>query len=431
MKKILTAVILLLSIQIGYSQQFAKKISKSNEDIENPKKKDNPKTWIERAELMRAIYDEPTSNLPNSGLNEAQLPLFTKGEQQLSTRQQTVDSEEFKVIVFANKELFVNQEGGVVLMRTTKTEIDNPLDKALEAYLKAAELGGDAKKIKESLEILGKSFINHAFGEYYVENYAGTVDGFKKSLECTSHPMVGTIDTGVIYNVGFIAMRINDYKTAEEYYTKASEYGYQGGDIYASIYKAIKSQGTRNDTLRAGEMLTKAYKKYPENLSILGELINHYLGIGEDPKIILPILHNAQSAAEGQKNASLYYVEGNLHIQLKDEASAIAAYNKAIDIDSTNAHVYYMLGRVYYDRGAEIQNAAIDIRDVKEYDAELEKANVEFKKSLKPFEKAFKLNPTERAFVDALRSVYYRFREESPEMMANYEKYKAIFDGLK
>ncbi|MDR1983827.1 MAG: tetratricopeptide repeat protein [Prevotellaceae bacterium] len=431
MKKILTTILLLTSIHIGYSQQFAKSLSKSDEDIVNPKKKDNPKTWIDRAELMRKIYDEPTSKLLNAGLREEQLPLFTKGEQQLSTKQIVVDGEEFKVIVYDNKDVIVSPEGVVVLLRTTKTEIDKPLDKALEAYKKAAELGGDAKKIGAGLDELSRTFTSYGFGEYYVENYAGTIDGFKKSLECSSHPAVGKIDTTIIYNVGFIAMKNQDYKTAEEYYTKASEYGYQGADIYASIYNVIRSQGTRNDTLRAGDMLMNAYKKYPSNLSILGTLVNHYLGIGEDPQKILPILQDAQKAAaeSGTQNSSLFYVEGNLHMQLKDEENAIKAYNKAIEIDKDSPNSYYALGTLYFNRGVNILNAAID-KMGKEADAEQEKAIVEFRKSIEPLEKAFELNPQERAFADALRSVYFRFRAESDEMKAKYEKYKAICDEL-
>ncbi|MDR2065053.1 MAG: tetratricopeptide repeat protein [Prevotellaceae bacterium] len=431
MKKILTAILLFASIHAGYTQQFAKDISKSNANIEDLKKKDNPKTWIDRAELMRKIYAEPTSKILDLGLKEEQLPIFLRGEQQLSTKNVVVDEKEYKVIEYANKEIYVDASGIVELTRITKTEIDKPLDKALEAYMKASELGGDTKKIGEGLAALNETFIKYAFGEYYAGNYAATIDAFKKAVECSAHPAVGRIDTSIIYNIGLIAMRNHDYKTAEEYYKKAAEYNYQDGDIYASIYNAIKSQGTKNDTLRAGTLLTEAYKKYPENLNILATLVNHFLATGEDPKVIIPILHNAQAAAEeeGQKNASLFYVEGNLHMQLKDEENAIKAYNKAIEIDPNSANVYYMLGTLYYNRGVNIFNASND-KIGKEYDQAVEEANAEFKKSITPLEKAFDLNPKERAFADALRSVYFRFRADSSEMQANYEKYKAICDEL-
>ncbi|MDR2125217.1 MAG: tetratricopeptide repeat protein [Prevotellaceae bacterium] len=429
MKKILTAILLFASIHIGYTQQFAKSISKSNEDIVNPKKKDNPKTWIDRAELMRKIYAEPTSKLLDAGLKEDLLQVSLRGEQQLSTKNVVVDDKEYKVIEYANKEVYVNSEGYVEVTRTTKTEIDNPLDKALEAYLKAMELGGDAKKIGEGLDALNKAFTNCAFGEYYAGNHSATIDAFKKAVQCSSHPTVGRIDTGIIYNIGFMAMKNHDYKTAEEYYKKAAEYNYQEGDIHASIYNAIRSQGTKDDTIRAGKLLNEAYKKYPENLNILATLVNHYLGTGEDPKIIIPILKDAQAAAEGQQNASLFYVEGNLHVQLKDEESAIQAYGKAIEIDPANANAYYMLGTLYYNRGVNMFNAAGD-KPVAEYDKAVEEANVEFKKSIEPLEKAFEINPKERAFADALRSVYFRFRADSPEMKTKYEQYKKICDEL-
>ena len=433
MKKFLTTVLLLTCIQIGYSQQFAKSISKSNEDIENPKKKDNPKTWIERAELMRKIYDEPTSKIPNQGITEDLLAKLLNGEQPLDIKEYVVEGETLKAIVYRNKEVFVNSNGVVLRSRTTKTEIDNPLDKALEAYKKAAELGGDAKKIKDGLSTLSLIYTdNYAMGEYYVENYAGAVEGFKKSLECSSNPVVGVVDTNTMYNVGFVAMKINDYKTAEEYYTQAANYGYVlGGNVYGSIYEAIVKQGAKNDTVRAGEMLMAAYKKYPASLSILGHLINHYVWTGGDPQVILPILRKAQE--EAPTNASLFSVEGDMHMKLNDEANAMIAYEKAIKIDPNSATSHYRIGSIYAGHGDDLFKQANEEPSVKKSNELYEQARAEYKKSIPYYEAAYNLDPNEPAFSNILQNLYFRLRyngdEEDPEMMANYNKYKAINDN--
>jgi len=430
MKKVLMTALLLVCIQIGYSQQFAKNISKSNEDIENPKKKDNPKTWIERAELMRKIYNEPTSKLPDGGITEDLLVTLLKGEQVLETKEYVVDGDAMKSIVYSNKEIFVAPDGRILLLKTTKTEIDNPLDRAMEAYKKAAELGGDAKKLTEGFSALHREYDNAARGEYFAGNYPKTVELFKKALECA--PRAGLLDTVNTYYVAMVSMRIKDYKTAEEYYTKAAKDGYiQGGDIYGSLYEAIRSQGAQADTLRAGVMLTEAYEKYPASLSILGSLINHYLGIGEDPAKILPILHAAQEAAPA--NSSLYYVEGDLYMKLNDEENAIVAYQRAVEKDPNIAIPHYRIGSIYAGRGDKLSEAAND-KMGKEADALEEQAKVEYKKSIAYFETAFKLDPTEPAFADILKRLYFRLRyngdEIDQEMMTNYEKYKAISDGM-
>ena len=427
MKKILLAVLMLLSVQVVYSQaKFTKDLSKSDEEIANPKKNTNPKTWINRGNLMQKIYDAPTAKVALY-VEEAQLPILMKGEQQLSTKElDSPDGEKFRVIAYDDKEIFT-MGGKIFMSRTTKTEINNPLDKALEAYKKAAALGADAKALKESFESLSKAYQSAGLAEYYMSNFDGAVKGFKGSLECSSQPSVGIVDTSIMYNIGLVATKIQDYKTAEEYYTMAANYGYvQNGDVYVSMYEAIRGQ---TDTVRAGTVLMDAYKKYPTSLNILATLVNHYLGVGEDPKIILPILHDAQKATT-VPNASLYYVEGNLHMQLKDNENAVIAYTRAIAINPEFSNAYYAIGSLYYYAGSDIQTAANanDKMSAAEYDAEFEKASEQFKKSIAPFQKAFDLNPNEKAYADALRSVYYRFRTESDENMANYEKYKAICD---
>jgi tetratricopeptide (TPR) repeat protein len=428
MKKVLIAVLLLLSVQLGYSQQFAKQISKSNEDIENPKKKDNPKTWIERAELMRKIYDEPTSKVTVS-VSEDLLSKLIKGEQPLDTKEYVVDGEKFKAIVYDNKEIFINEKGEVTQFRTTKTEIDNPLGKAFEAYNKAAELGGDAKKIKEGLSAMAQTYTTAALGEYYAGNLDGTVAAFKKSLECSSHSAVGDLDTAVMYNIGFIAKKNNDFKTAEKYYQMAADNGYvQGGDIYGSLFEVMRAQGAQNDSVRAGKMLTEAYEKYPENLFILGSLINHYLAVGEDPEKILDILKTAQEKAPS--NASLFYVEGELLMKLNKEDKAMQAYENAIRIDPTNANPYYFIGKIYSMRGDRLSNEANE-KMGKEADELEAKAKAEYRKSLKYYEDAYERNKEEPAFAEILKRTYFRLREDSDEMMKKYDYYKDISDKMK
>ena len=59
---------------------------------------------------------------------------------------------------------------------------------------------------------------------------------------------------------------------------------------------------------------------------------------------------------------------------------------------------------------------------VKEFEADL-------KSCIAPFEKAFEITKAENVKVgvaEYLKNAYYRFREESPEYMAGYEKYSKI-----
>jgi len=65
-----------------------------------------------------------------------------------------------------------------------------------------------------------------------------------------------------------------------------------------------------------------------------------------------------------------------------------------------------------------------------ERDAEMAKLNEAYAKALAPLEKAHSINPEEPITVELLKSLYFRLRDESPEMMDNFNKYNELFKSM-
>ena len=65
-----------------------------------------------------------------------------------------------------------------------------------------------------------------------------------------------------------------------------------------------------------------------------------------------------------------------------------------------------------------------------ERDAEMAKLNAEYAKALAPLEKAHSINPEEPITVELLKSLYFRLRDESPEMMDNFNKYNELVKSM-
>ena len=429
MKKLSTLLILLLVAQLAVAQgKFDKKISASDADIANPKKKDQPKTWINRGNLFVEVAEDPVAGLL-TGMTKATLGMQLRGQSPIETKSWTAsDGTTFQVEVYNDKDLFYDENGILTFWTIKKTEVENATGKAFDAYKEAKKLDPKAATNKD----LQNGFTNilrlnsaAATDAYMRNDLKGALEGFKGM--CEANQEMGVVDTLSMYNVAFIANSMENYTLAEEYYKKCIDNGYTAeGAVYASLADVMVKNGKKAE---GEKLLIDAYTKYPTNQSILISLINFYMQSGDDPQKVIPII----KAAQGNEptNASLDYAEGQLYEKLNNMEKAEAAYKSAIAKDSKNFYAQYSLGALYYNKAVELSKEAdeLPLNKVKEYEDLMVKINDMLRKSIEPFEAAYAVEPNP-VIVESLKNVYYRFVEESPEMKAKYDKYDALLKQL-
>ena len=159
-------------------------------------------------------------------------------------------------------------------------------------------------------------------------------------------------------------------------------------------------------------------------------LINYYISSGEDTNRLFQLLDNAKK--NEPNNASLYYVEGNIHRQLGNGEAAIAAYNKCSEINPEYEFGYIGAGIYYYELAVKLQQDADLEMDNTKYQALLGEFEVALKNCVEPFEKAFELSKDAEVKVSVaeyLKNACFRFRNESAEFQAKYDKYNAASQG--
>ena len=240
------------------------------------------------------------------------------------------------------------------------------------------------------------------------------------------------IDTNAVYNTAFIALNSQDYALAKEYYNKCLAMGHTaGGSVYASMSQVELSQG---DTLAAKTILVDGLKLYPDNASILTNLINLYLSINEDPEKIVELL--AEAKKQMPDNPSLYYVEGNIYTGIKNYEKAHAAYAQSSVVDPKYDMAYYGNGVCYLKEAEDIVEAinALDVREWKKYDELQAKLTDIYKTSVNSFEKCYEVSTNsqvQEAAADYLKRIYFQLRNLGPEYKAAYEKYDAILNAGK
>lgn len=428
MKKILLALAMFAAIQVADAQvKSAADVKKSVEAAEaatqNVKKAVKTATWLKLGQEYVKAYDAPTGNII-PGSNKTELTLMMGSEKPVSSEEVTVNNERYTKDVYADKNLYFNQNGQLVIIEVTKPVYEDALERAVKAYQKAYELDEKHAKDKDvaaAFDYIGQKYVSEAFNKYTFGDVATASRLFEKAADVEALAPLSKIDTSVIYNAGFTAMAAKDNERALKFFKRCYDLGYyyEGGEVFARLAEV--------DTLNTKKYLEEGFSKFPQSQSILIGLINYYLKNNEDTETLFGLLDKAK--ANEPNNASLFYVEGNIRAQLGQIDKAVVAYEECAKINPEYEYGFIGEGTMFYNRAIELQTKAQEEIDDAKYMALVKEFEESLKSCIAPFEKAFEI--TKDANIKAgiasyLKNAFYRFREESAENQTKYEKYSEI-----
>lgn len=288
----------------------------------------------------------------------------------------------------------------------------DPLTIAYDSYMKALALDDkdrNSKSVKIKLTLLNSDLSNQAVNSFNEENYERALQSFEQILAIQQTPIFKeddptAVDTVVIFNAGLAAYNAQNYDKAIKYYREAAEYNYSGARTFQLI---ASSYMQKKDTIGALEVLQEGLKKYPGDGTILVEVINIYLN---GNKVDEALKYLDMAISEDPKNASYFFAKGTLYDKLQKTDDASESYLKAIEFKEDYFDAYYNLGALYYNKGVKQIDVAntVPSNQPDKYEAEKEKADVEFRKAIPYMEKAHALNPTDKFALESLKNLYYR-----------------------
>ena len=425
-------VALIAAMQLANAQDQVKSISAAKSAVEsafaatqNPKKNTKVATWLKYGQSLVDAYAAPAGNAW-IGMGQQELQLIGGSEKASSEEQVVVNGEPMTKLIYATCNYYFNNAGKLAIIEVTQPVVEGSLDKATEAIKKAAEVDAakaKTKEIGEAFKLISTKYVEQAYNQYSLGAAAGASVSFAKAAEVIALEPNCQIDSSSIYNAAFTAWLANDYDRAKEYFGKCIDIKYYGvdGDAYAKLSDIAAKQG---DNAKSKEYLEEAFTMFPQSQSILVGLINYYVSSGEDTNRLFVLLDEAKK--NDPNNASLYYVEGNIREKLGQDEEAVAAYDKCIEVAPSGEYGYIGKGVHYYNKALVLQDkAAAELNDAKymELMGEFEKA---LKSCIEPFEKAYELakdDGVKSSVAEYLKNACFRFRNESPEYQAKYEKY--------
>ena len=294
-----------------------------------------------------------------------------------------------------------------------KLHVD-PLAEAFRSYQKAIELDDKdrfSKSIRIKLTLLIGDFINQAEASFNSQNYEKALGSFEKVLEIENTPVFleespATVDTAIIYNAALSAYSAKKFVKAIDLFKKVAAYKYNGAATYEKLsesYLGIK------DTTGAIEIMHEGLEEYPANSLILTKLINIY---EKTNKVEEAIKYMDLAISNEPDNESFYLYQGFLFERMNNIEGAIKSYQKAIELKFNSFDALFYLGLVYYNRGVKQVDVANAVpgNQTDKYELERNKADLEFKKALPYFEKAYEINGRNNSLLEALKNVYYRLQ---------------------
>lgn len=434
MKKILFALALLASMQIAGAQEQVKSISAAKTALEsaqaaaaNPKKNTKMPTWLKLGQTYIDAYNAPQGN-GWLGISKQDLALLGGGEKPISVEEVVVGGQPMTKEVYASRNYYFGANGLLQIIEVTAPVCENALEKAAEAFTKAAELDTKAQKTKDivaGIRSISDKFNEEAYNAYTFGDMAKASALFEKSFRTALLAPLSTVDTLTLYNVGFTAWQSGNNDKAKEIFNECLSYGYEGneGDVYAKLADIAEKAGDKEGQLTN---LKTAFAKYPQSQVVLVGLINYYLSNGEDTGSLFELLDQAK--INEPNNPSLYYVEGNMRLKLGEIEEAVAAYSKCSEINPNYEYGYIGLGILYYNEAVRIQEEAQNEFDDAKYLALVEQFEKTLKSCVEPFEKAFEISadPTVKVSVaEYLKNACFRFREDA-EFGEKYEKFNSF-----
>ena len=430
MKKFILTLALAGSMMAAYAQKpdadMQKAVDKALGVTQDAKKSLKPASWVNLGKAYLNAYNNPTANFAQ-GIDRTTFSMMFK-EQPSSTAPVTVDGQPFTRLSFSHVDAYFNASDILVMWDVTKPSVPGDLlMEAAKAYHKAFELGAKEKDVAPKMKEISEFYYNDAFTAYSLGNLAKASDLFKGAAEVSVLAPCAEPNNDAFYNTAFTALATKNYPRAEEYYNKCIERGhFMDGNVYASLSEVALANA---DTLKAKTLLATGLTAYPNNASILTNLINLYLSTKEDPAKIVELLDEAKKAMPD--NASLYYVEGNIYTGIKNYEKADAAYNKALEIQPGYDMAYYGLATTLLKRGEDLvdQMNALDVREWKKYDEMKVQLDNIYKSALVPFENCYNSSSVpevKAAAADFLKRLNFQLRGEGAEYQAAYEKWSGL-----
>ncbi len=310
--------------------------------------------------------------------------------------------------------------------------VDNAAMLAFEAYTAAIPFAEkrDPKLIQKGIGEIQGHLVSEGAGYYEKKEYETAYMAFQYALDADKYLKDNGKETIFAdesalndqrYYTGLAALNAQKLAEAKPIFMTLKDADFDKPAIYEALYKLE----VEDDRAAGLAILEEGRVKFPDDVSLLFNEINHYLADGK----LNALTGKLQAAIDKEPdNISLYTTLGSIYDNLYQKAleegkadvaqenfdNAFKAYNTALGKDNKFFDAIYSIGALYYNRAAATtkdMNALADDYSkagLKKYDELRKLVLTQFDEALPYFKQAEALNANDRNTLIALKEIFAR-----------------------
>lgn len=268
---------------------------------------------------------------------------------------------------------------------------------------------------------LAGEYANKGIENFQAKEYKKAQENFGKSMMLNQ--LTGKMDTVMLFNTALASEYAEDNEAAKELYNTLIQLKYNidgnGPSLYQSLSRIYKKEGNKEKSL---EVLQAGRKAYPNNQGLIFEEIDYFLQADKAEDALVSL--NTAIELEAT-NAFLYYVRGTVQEKLNNKDAAILDYKKSLELDPKQHDAAYNLGAYYFNKAVDKINEANDLplNQSKKFEAMKAEAKKDFESAIPYVEMANIAKPEDGDTATMLIKLYTQVGEyeKAKELKAKYQ----------
>lgn len=302
----------------------------------------------------------------------------------------------------------------------------NFLDVATESFLQDAALNSSfSKKSISQLNMCANNYSVAAYEYYQSKKYDLALKNFTSAINIQESSSINSIDLNTIYAAALSAKNAEMYQESIKWSSKLVEMAPDSTIYHITLIKAYESIGDLEGQLN---IINKARLALPQSQDIIFEEVNYYISTGDNASLLNSL---DEAVQKDSTNAMLYFVLGSTYASLGDINKAIANYEKSISLDKNLVDAHNNLAAIYLDEA----NIYIEKKNSLPINASQKKYNnlsVKIKnlrlKALPSLEQVLVLQPKDEIIIQTLKQIYYQL-EMDKESLAMKRYLDSVISG--
>ncbi len=324
-----------------------------------------------------------------------------------------------------NAKIWISRsEVNTILYSNKPSEYPSNIEIAYMSIMKASFL--DAKKefskdIFNQLKLISQLYYKKGADDFNIQKYTYALLSFERSIEIDNLMNIAN-NTDKIYYAGLAASLSNNNEKTKKYFTPLYTNNYQKIEVYNYLANAYKAENNNSKTI---EILKKGINLFPNNSYLLVvNIVKLFLNLG----LTSDAIEYLKIGTSLYQKDDLFYLQGSLYVQLKQDNFAIQSFQKAVEINPNNADASYNLGIMLYNSSINHLKTADSFlnSNQEKYNNEKEIYLTEIKKSAPLLEKALEHDNTNKNTMNCLLDIYKRLQRKE-----QYDKLKVLLSSTK